>query len=500
MKIEKNISDDRQAQLTVEYTAKEFEGFKRRAARKIAKETKIPGFRPGKAPYDVILNRYGEGAILQEAIDILLDDDYGKYLEQAEIEPSAPGNLETIESYDPPKLIFNIPLEPEIDLGDYREVRKAYEPEEFDVSKVDDFITNLRRNAATIIPAEHPAEEGDLVYFNLSGEFQDLPEGEDATITDKTPQQVVIPVKGEKSDTEWPFPGFAAKLVGVSAGETKSIQKTYPKNYHDKDYSGKKAVFTVDVQSVKELELPELDTEFVQTMGDYESPEAFKTSIEEKMRQDEQERYDEEYFNGVLDAIAEKTKMIYPPQMLEHEQEHVLEDIKSRLANQNLDFETYLKLRETDEEKFIEDEVQPVAKQRLERNLLVDALISAEELKLDEKMLQDQINQVMTEIFYSGNAQEMQKEMGKEEFSRAISMEGVQRTINMQLQNRLKLIATGQPIPEDAEPEVEEAAKEEELAEEAAAEVMAEEAAEAGEEAIDLAEEVLSEEEDAEAE
>ena len=500
MKIEKKILDDRQAELTVEYTAKEFEGFKRRAARKISKDTKIPGFRPGKAPYEVILNRYGEAAILQEAVDILLDDDYGKFLEKAEIEPSAAGSLDKIESYDPPKMIFTVPLEPEIDLGEYREVRKPYELEEFDPSKVDDFITNLRRNAATIIPADHPAEEGDLVYFNLSGHFVDLPEDEDATITDKTPQQVIIPEKGEKSETEWPFPGFAAKLKGVSAGDNKTIQKTYPKNYHDKDYRGKKAVFTVDVQSVKELELPEFDMEFIQTVGDYDSPEAFRESIEERMRQDHQEKYDEEYFNGLLDEIAKKTKMAYPPQMLEHEQEHVFEDIKSRLANQNLDFETYLKLREMDEDKFMEEEVLPAAKERLERSLLVDALISAEELKLDEDLLKEQINQVMVEVFYSGNAEEMQKQMGKDEFSRAINMEGIQRTINVQLENRLKLIATGQPIPEENEDEtdaedVEEAAKEEELVEEAAAEAAAEEAGTlAGTEAVDLAEEALAEE------
>jgi len=505
LKIEKKILDDRQAELTVEYTAKEFEGFKRRAARKISKDTKIPGFRPGKAPYEVILNRYGEATILQEAIDILLDADYGKFLEQAEIEPSAAGSLDNIESYDPPKMIFTVPLEPEIDLGEYREVRKPYEPEEFDLSKVDDFITNLRRNAATIIPAEHPAEEGNLVYFNLSGHFVDLPEDEDATITDKTPQQVVIPVKGEKSKTEWPFPGFAAKLNGVSADDNKTIQKTYPKNYHDKDYRGKKAIFTVDVQSVKEVELPEFDEEFVQTMGNYDSPEAFRVSVEERMRQDHQEKYDDEYFNDLLNEIAKKTKMVYPPQMVEHEQEHVLEDIKSRLAKQNLDFETYLKLREMDEDKFMEEEVLPAAKERLERSLLVDALISAEELKLDEEMLKDQINLVMGEVFYSGNAEEMQKQMGKEEFSRTISMEGVQRTINAQLQNRLKLIATGQPIPEEgAEPAVEdaeEAAKEEELAEEADTEAATEEAGTpAVAEEVDLDEETLEEEEAAEAE
>lgn len=523
MNIEKNLTDDRQAKLTVDYTAKEFEGFKRRAAKKIAKDTNIPGFRPGKAPYNVILNRYGEGAIMQEAIDILLEDDYPKIVEKAEIKPSAPGSLDEIESYDPPKLVFTVPLEPEIILGDYREIRKDYELEEFDVSKVDEYITNLRRKSATIVPTDRPAEEGDLVYFNLSGEFLNPEEGEDATITDKTPQQVVIPVKGEKSESEWPFPGFAKSLLGVKAGDTKEIEHKYPKKYEDKDYRGKTAVFTVDVQSVKELELPEFDEDFAQSMGGYETPEAFRESLEEQMRTGHQEQYDQAFFNELLNQITKDTKILYPPQMLEHEKEHVLEDIKSRLTQQNLDLETYLKLRETDEETFMEEEVRPTAIERLERSLVVDALIEAEGLKLDQDLLQKQINQVMGEVYYSGDMQDMQKEMGQESFSRMISLEGVQRTINEQLQERLKLIATGQPIPEEEEetedneeakePELETAegtAAEEELAEEvvAAEEVVEETGQLAVEEAADLSEqdnpeealaEVEKEEEESEA-
>ena len=464
MNIEKTIQEDRQAKLIVEYTNLEFETYKQRAARKIAKSTKIPGFRPGKAPYNVILNRYGEGTIVQEAIDILLDDDYAKILEQAELKPSGVGSLETIESYDPPKFVFMVPLEPEIDLGDYKEIRKDYEPEEFDESQVEAFIDNLRRNAATIIPAEHPANTGDLVYFNLSGEFLNPEDEEDASITDKTPQQVVIPAKGEGSEQEWPFPGFAQELLGVSAGDMKEIQHTYPDDAEDEDFRGKTAVFTAEVQSVKELELPEVDEDFIQSMGDYDSPEAFRESIEEHLRKDQEEEYDKNFFNDLLAEIIENAKIVYPPQMLEHEEEHVLDDIKSRLSNQKLDFETYLKLRETDEETFIAEEVEPVAKQRLERSLIVDALIEAEELKLDQEKLKQNINQVMAEVYYSGNAQDMQKQMGQDDFSRAISMEGVQRTMGTQLQERLKLIATGQPIPED-EPEVVEASEDSEAEE-----------------------------------
>ena len=458
MNIEKTIQEDRQAKLVVEYTNEEFEGFKHRAARRISKDTKIPGFRPGKAPYNVILNRYGEAAILQEAVDILLDDDYGKMLEQAEIEPSGSGSLESIESYDPPKFVFIVPLEPEIDLGDYREIRKDYQLEPFDEIKVDEFIANLQRNAATIVPAEHPAEESNLVYFNLSGEFLNPGEDEDATITDKTPQQVVIPTEAEVSETEWPFSGFARELIGAKAGETREIQHTYPDDAADEDFRGKTAIFTIEVQSVKELELPEIDEEFVQSMGDYESPEAFRASIDAQMRVDHQEKYDAEYFNAVLSEIIENAKIVYPPQMLEHEEEHALQDVKSRLGSQNLDFETYLNLRGMDEATFIEQEVRPAAKQRLERSLVVDALIEAEELKLDQDLLTQNINQVLNEVFYSGNVQELQKQMGKEEFSQAISMEGFQRTLVSQLQERLKLIATGKPIPaegEDVEPESE---------------------------------------------
>ncbi|MFN2305089.1 MAG: trigger factor, partial [Anaerolineales bacterium] len=381
--------------------------------------------------------------------------DYGKILDQAEIEPSGVGSLESIEEYDPPKFVFMIPLNAEVDLGDYREIRKEFALEPFKVSEVDAYIHQLRRNAATIVPADHPAEKGDLVYFNLSGEFLNPAEDEDPTITDRTSQQVLIPLEGEESETQWPYPEFPQALIGVEPGTNKEIQFTYPKDYIDEDFRGKTALFTVEVQSVKELELPELDEDFVKSYGQFESVEDFRQKVEERLRQEHQESYDEAYFNEILNEITENANINYPPQMLAHEEEHTLEDIKSRIDNQHLDFDVYLKLRNTDETKFIEEEVKPVAKQRLERSLVMDALVKMEGLKLDQDMLKEQINDVMSEVVYSGNIEEMQKQMGKEAFSRAISMEGVSRTMNQQVFDRLKRIATGQPILED-EPESEE--------------------------------------------
>ncbi len=451
LNIEKVIQEDRQAKLTVAYSPEEFEGFKRRAAKKISSSAKIPGFRPGKVPYQVIVNRYGEEAIVQEAFEILLDKDYSKILEEADIEPSGVGNLETIDTFDPPKFILYVPLEPEIDLGEYREIRIDFEPEDFDGSEVDRYIMNLRRNSASIIPANRPAEVEDLVYFNLSGEFLNPGDNDDATIADKTPQQVVIPDENEESTTEWPYPGFARSLLGVSAGDVKEMQYTYPEDYQDEDYRDKTAIFTAEIQSVKALELPEFDNAFVQSLGNYETPEDFRETLEDQMRAEHEENVEQEYFNKILSEIIENASINYPPQMLEHQEEHVLKDIKSRLEKQNLDFETFLKLRDTDEETFTKEEVQPAAKQRLERSLVVDTLVNAEGLKLNQDLFNEQINVVMGEIFQSGNFEEMQKQMAKDEVSRAISMEGFSRTMNRQLRDRLKLIGTGQPIPEEEE-------------------------------------------------
>ena len=188
-----------------------------------------------------------------------------------------------------------IPLQAEIDLGNYRDLRKDYALEPFDIQEVDAYISRLRRNAATIIPADHPAKEGDLVYFNLSGEFLNPSEDEDAIITDRTSQQVLIPLEGDESESDWPFPGFDKSLIGVESGSTKEIQHTYPEDYEEEEFRGKTAVFTVEVQSVKELELPELDEEFLESYGGFESVEDFRQKVEERLRQEHQDAYDETY-------------------------------------------------------------------------------------------------------------------------------------------------------------------------------------------------------------
>ncbi len=137
MKFEKTILDDHQAQIVVEVDADRVQAAKQRAARKLAGRGKIPGFRPGKAPYDVIVRYYGDAAVYEEAVDLLVDEMYPEVLKEADVNPAAAGVLEKVEGTDAPKLTFKVPLSPEVTLGKYEEVRlpfdfKAPTPEDLD--------------------------------------------------------------------------------------------------------------------------------------------------------------------------------------------------------------------------------------------------------------------------------------------------------------------------------------------------------------------------------
>ena len=156
MKIETTPRDEHQVQIVAEFDDETLEKFKHRAAHKIATEAKIPGFRPGKAPYDVIRRFAGEKTIVNEAMELLVDEVYPDVIKEANVKPYGPGELENVISIAPPKLSFIVPLEPEITLGDYRSVRLDYAPQPFDEKEVDRFFYQLQTNYATVEPSDHP--------------------------------------------------------------------------------------------------------------------------------------------------------------------------------------------------------------------------------------------------------------------------------------------------------------------------------------------------------
>lgn len=435
MKIEKTIEENHEAKLVVEVEPEKLDVYKRRAARKISERGKIAGFRPGKAPYHMVVLNFGEQAIIEQAIDFFIDGEYSNILQEADVNPGATGRLENIESLDPPKLIFKIPLSPEVDLGDYHSLRLPYEWSAPEQKDVDAAMEDLRQMYATTETVEREVQEGDYIQVDVESETEELKRAGFATV-----------VRKDDRDVEWPFVGFAKQLVGMKPGDAKTIKHDFPAEHDLEALQGKSAEMTVTVKSVRAMTLPDLDDEFAKTVGAGETLDALRESVTKDVEARSKADYDDKYFVDLIEKIKEGATFKYHQHSLEHEGEHVLSDLTQRLGQQNMDLDTYFKLRSTTREKFIEEEVKPVAKKRFERSLILDELVRKEELEVDNEALDSEFSQTLNALAMQG--MDLNKvrggKKGQQQLAQAVAMESANRVLTRRALEMIKSIAVGE--------------------------------------------------------
>ncbi|MDH5507577.1 MAG: trigger factor [Anaerolineae bacterium] len=454
MKIKSELQDDHQIKLTVEMGADVLEGAKRKAARQIAKRIKIPGFRPGKAPYNVVQKQVGDGAILEDAVDIVLKDEYPKVIEEAKIDPYGPGALQNIASMEPPIFEFLVPLSPKAELGDYRKIRVPYKAKKVTKKDIDKVVENYRDQQAIIEPADRAAKEGDMVYLVLNAERTDPAEGEEKTLVEKRRFPAVVEKAETKEEDEWPYPGFSRNLIDMASGDTKTVAYTFPKDYEIQSMQGTKAEFQIEVEEVKSRSLPKLDDEFAKTVSEHETYDELIADIRGKLEKQFEAEVNSEYENTVLDKIVKGAKYQYPPQMVEHEMEHYLEDLSRRLASQGLDMDVYLKSRDMDMDA-LKEEARPNIDERIQRSLTLLEIASQEKIELTQEDVQEQTIKTINEIRQYFPEEEAKKMLAKDSLEALIN-----RIINDEITTRtlarMRMIAKGEEVPAPGEESTEE--------------------------------------------
>lgn len=389
MKINKFFREDHTVNLTVEIESEPFESAKRRAARMVAQRTRIPGFRPGKAPYNVVVRTVGEGAIVEQAIDLLLDELYPKIIEESEIKPYSAGKLNNILSLDPLTLEFNVPLEPVVSLPEYKNIRVPYELRTITEDEVNQILEDLRDRHATLEPVERPAQEGDQVSLRLRAERKSPEEGKELVLINDRQTVLTIKSQDDPAKYEWPFKGFSRYLIGLSAGDEKTFEYTYPEDSDPENLRGTEAVFYVKIEEVKERHLPELNDEFARQFGDYESLAKLREDILNNLEKNEKENYEREYQDKIIEEILKEAIIQYPPVMLQRELEYFKNQLENRLRQQNLDLPAYLKIRQMSEED-LNKELLPAAEQRLRRSLLLLEIAKYENIQIDDQIVQNE--------------------------------------------------------------------------------------------------------------
>lgn len=489
MKIETVARDDQQIKLIAEIESELLEKYKHQAARKISQSQKIPGFRPGKAPYDMVRRMIGDEALQQEAVELMLDEIYPQAIREANINPSGPGKLDEIVSMDPPKFAFVIPLPPEIHLGEYKEIRKEYAPEPVTDEQVEGTLHRLQRSYATAEPVERAAEKGDMVSFKLSAKRTQPAEGENETLVEETPYQMIAGEMDEDSETgSWPYETFTDELVGLKADDVKTVLHTFDADSPYEDLQGKEIEFTITVQNVKELHLPEINEEFAQTLGEFETVEDLHKGIQTQLEQNYSQQYNQNYFDELVDQLVEQSTIKYPPHMLEEEIEQFLHGLEHNLEHDHLDMDTYLKMRNLERDAFIEQEVKPAAQRRLERSLALEEFARQEKIEVKNEEVQS-IYQTAMQQFQSKEMRNLQAKskvrQTPQELASSFAIDTVNNIFNQRLMSRLKAIATDkqeEPMVQNLFAEAETPAEEAEASTPAVEEVAAAEAPVASEE------------------
>lgn len=391
MKISTEITPDRQAIVTVEVDEDQMQDALKRAAHTISRVRPLPGFRPGKAPYEIVERTFGKEVLFDEAVEELSRSMYLKVLKDAEINAIDAGNVEVVQK-EPPIFKYTIPVVPEVKLGDYHNIHM--QPEEITVTdeEINEVLNRFQQTQATVTPVSRPVETGDVITVDVAGGVPELEQ------LDEKDMRVTV---GDDGQARLPFD---EQLLGMNAGETREVDYTYPEDAEDEEFRGKTAHYRVTVTDIKETQLPELTDEFAQAVSEFKSLDQFKGNIREIIRRQKQENSDTKFANQVLQAITDQSEIAFPPSMLDHEVEHDMEHLVHDIKRLGLEWDNYLRLSGKSEAQ-IKEQLRPSAEKRLKQLLVLTELIKAENIQVTrEEVNADIERRVQETVAEGGNA------------------------------------------------------------------------------------------------
>ncbi|MDH7489621.1 MAG: trigger factor [Anaerolineae bacterium] len=434
MKFTTEPLENRQVSLTIEVEPERVQSEMQKAARRLAGRGRIPGYRKGKAPYAAVARHYGEEAIFEEMLDGFMDHALREALQETGIQPYAPAILNEI-TQDPLTLKLTVPLAPEVDLGNYREIRKEFPEVTVSDEEVNEALERIRRDQGSWVPVDRPAEKGDMIFVTFTGTV----DGETVFEEPEDFPLIVGETYGE------PLPGFSERLAGAKPGDDLEFTLTAPDDHPRGELAGKTCEFRVHVVSVRTLDIPPLDDDLAKMVGDYETLDALRARVREALLEERKRHAEDQFEADVLDMIVAQSSIQYPPVALEEELDEIMEDIESQLKQQDRDLDSYLNLAGQTREQFRES-LKPRAERNLHRSLVLARIRAAERIEVDPREFTEAYEELRDHYLRAGvPAQALEESNLKQRFYAHMLTEKVLE--------RVRQIAMGQApeIPADDE-------------------------------------------------
>ncbi len=347
-----------------------------RAARGLARDMRLPGFRKGKAPPSLIIQRVGREAVLEQALRDSLPEWYERALLSSGVNPVGDPNIEVTSvpdaEGDPLSFQFEVGVRPPAELGEYKGLEVGRPEPDVPDDVIDAELERLREGFGRLETVDRPGAEGDFLLVDFVGTIDGEPfQGGEAH------DELLELGSGRLIE------GFEQQLTGAAAGEQRDVKVTFPSEYNAEQLAGKDAVFAVEVKEVREKVLPELDDEFAASSGGFDTLEELRDDLRQKLSEAAEQRIEADFRLAAVDAAVDVSTVEVPDEILTARATERWERIERQIAAQGLDPASYLQMQGKTREEVIE-ESKSDAERELKREAVLGAIADAEQFEISE--------------------------------------------------------------------------------------------------------------------
>ena len=370
--------------LTITGDEQDLAKIKKHALELLQRDLEAPGFRKGKAPLNVVEKQAGANRVQAEVLEEAVNHLYSEGMMKEGLRPLGQPQIELKKFTPYTEIEFTAEVEvvPPVKLGDYKKISHERENPKVTDKEIEDVIENLRLRAATKTEVTRAAKEGDELIVDFDGKDKD-----DKAVAGASGKDYPVRI-GSKTF----IPGFEENLQGLKAGEEKTFEVTFPKDYAHKPLANQKVTFTVKVKKVQAVELPEVNDEFAKKLAPVDDVKALKNDIRSQLMTQKLQEADNKLKDAIVEELAEKSDVPVPEMLLNDQMEHMKQDFLQNLSYRGITLQEYLEQQGMSEADWTEKELKPQAERRVKVGMVLSEVARAENLQVSDEELDLRIN------------------------------------------------------------------------------------------------------------
>jgi trigger factor len=385
MEVKKEVLEGNKVKLDVEIESGRVDEALEQAYRQVVKDVEIPGFRKGKAPRKIIEQRFGEEVLPKDALDILIPQGYSEAVEEADIEPVAQPDIEDfyISKGETATFTAIVEVKPEVELGEYKDLGVEKEDAEVKEEEINERLEKMQDEHSQLMTADREElQEGDFAIIDFTGyvDGEEFPGG--------SAEEYSLEIGSESF-----IPGFEGQLIGMSVGEEKTVEVTFPEDYHADDLAGSEATFDVVLKEIKVKERPELNDDFALEASDYETIDELRVSIEEEIAEQKKESVENNFREEIIKKASENAEVNMTDTLVDEQLDQMFERLSQSISQQGMDVEDYLEYMGMDEDGW-RDQNRETASERAKELLVIEAIADVENIEVTDEAIEEEVNEI----------------------------------------------------------------------------------------------------------